>query len=265
VHPHAALAVDWARPWLAPYRAVGEAAAHHIAAGASVADALDLCARGVPQAPRFVPQAALPAGTAYESFIDARGSVPTRDTLHDFFNGLVWLVHPQLKWQLHTAHARAIEQRGRGPTRGSLRDTLTLLDENGALLQAPAEIEAALARRDWHALFVTHRAAWAGARLQLVGHALLEKLAAPRTAITAHVLLVPDAGPADLPVHGQGDPGVAAHKPFLPMPVLGVPGWWPANASPGFYADTAVFRPAPQDPARPRPTQGIGLKDRPAP
>ena len=33
-------------------------------------------------------------------------------------------------------------------------------------------------------------------------------------------------------------------KPFLPLPVLGVPGWWPANENPGFYDDADVFRPA---------------------
>lgn len=33
---------------------------------------------------------------------------------------------------------------------------------------------------------------------------------------------------------------------FRPLPVLGVPGWWPANQDPGFYDDAAVFRPAPQ-------------------
>jgi len=34
-----------------------------------------------------------------------------------------------------------------------------------------------------------------------------------------------------------------ATKPFSPLPVLGVPGWWPANAAPGFYDDAQVFRP----------------------
>ena len=42
--------------------------------------------------------------------------------------------------------------------------------------------------------------------------------------------------------------GGAAHLPGMvasltPLPVLGVPGWWPDNADPGFYADTSVFRP----------------------
>ena len=32
-------------------------------------------------------------------------------------------------------------------------------------------------------------------------------------------------------------------KPFSPLPVLGVPGWWDANQDPAFYEDTRVFRP----------------------
>ena len=38
-----------------------------------------------------------------------------------------------------------------------------------------------------------------------------------------------------------------ATKPFAHLPVLGVPGWWPDNASPDFYADASVFR-APRPP-----------------
>ena len=34
-----------------------------------------------------------------------------------------------------------------------------------------------------------------------------------------------------------------AGKPFSPLPVLGVPGWWPANEDAVFYADPLVFRP----------------------
>jgi hypothetical protein len=32
-------------------------------------------------------------------------------------------------------------------------------------------------------------------------------------------------------------------KPFLPLPVLGVPAWWSANEEMGFYEDPQVFRP----------------------
>jgi len=34
-----------------------------------------------------------------------------------------------------------------------------------------------------------------------------------------------------------------ADKPFVPLPVLGVPGWWLPNEAPVFYADAQVFRP----------------------
>ena len=131
--------------------------------------------------------------------------------------------------------AAAIARDGVQPRRGPLRDALTLFDENGALLQAPAPLWQALCQRDWAALFITHRALWAEARLTLVGHALLEQLAtAPRKPLTAHVL------PADTVL--AMDEAAWAAKPFSPLPVLGVPGWWPANADPSFYADAAVFR-----------------------
>ena len=39
-----------------------------------------------------------------------------------------------------------------------------------------------------------------------------------------------------------------ATKPFTPLPVLGVPGWWPENSGAAFYDDPRVFRP-------PRPPQ----------
>ena len=43
------------------------------------------------------------------------------------------------------------------------------------------------------------------------------------------------------PVILQAGPGCRAHTP---LPVLGLPGWWPANEAPAFYADPQVFRPA---------------------
>ncbi|PTT87140.1 DUF3025 domain-containing protein, partial [Pelomonas sp. HMWF004] len=69
----------------------------------------------------------------------------------------------------------------------------------------------------------------------VVGHALLEKLLTPRKPLCARVLVVDDLDAPILPV----DLTPAA---LPPLPVLGIPGWWPANAEPGFYADAAVFR-----------------------
>ncbi|MFW9622167.1 MAG: DUF3025 domain-containing protein, partial [Macromonas sp.] len=55
----------------------------------------------------------------------------------------------------------------------------------------------------------------------------------------------PDATihPWDAWLAQQLAPDWLARKPFTPLPVLGVPGWWPANADPTFYADAQVFRP----------------------
>ena len=234
--------IDLATPWLAPLGPALGRAWRNWQAGASVADALNGAgaARRQPPGPGevlpcFVPQTALPAGEAYEAFIHRSGQVPTRDNLHDFFNGLVWLALPAIKRRLNTLQAGEIARHGVGAVRGPLRDALTLFDEGGALLQGPPALLQALRDRDWQALFITHRALWAEASLVIAGHALLEKLAtAPRKALTAHVLL---ADPLALDAAGW------AAKPFAPLPVLGVPGWWPANEAPGFYDDAAVFRP----------------------
>jgi hypothetical protein len=229
-------AIDWRAPWLAPYADVAAPVLQRLEQGDSMAAALDASRSAV----RFVPQAELPEGDAYEAFIRRSGRVPTRDNLHDFFNGLVWLRFPALKRRLNELHAAQIAAEGIAPARGPLRDALTLFDENGAWWQAPAELAQALQRRDWRALFVEHRALWPQARLTLVGHALLEKLVQPRKAITAHLWAsTDDVGAA------QGITASSwAGKPFLPLPVLGVPGWWPANQNPGFYDDAGVFRAA---------------------
>lgn len=229
-------------PWLAPYRALGRGVALEVVAGRTVAQALNATPGACPV--RFVAPAECPAGEAYEAFIARTGCVPTRENAHDLFNGLVWLRFGALKARLNALHARQIERHGVGRTRGAVRDALTLFDENAALLQAPAALADALQRRDWQALFVEHRAAWAGARLTLFGHALLEKLLQPRKPITAHVRVLPTTQSLDaLPADVLSPPWLAEH-PHCPLPVLGVPGWWAANEERNFYGDASVFRPA---------------------
>lgn len=195
----------------------------------------------------FAPQSALPDGTAYEQYIWETRRVPTRDNLHDFFNGLVWLRFPHTKRRLNALQAQAIAAHGVRAVRGPLRDALTLFDENGALLHAPEPLWEALRERDWQALFVDLRPLWREARLVLFGHALLEKLVSPRKSIVAHVYQSRAAinciADLDAWLAHDIDPQRWAHKPFVPLPVLGVPGWWPANEDAAFYADPLVFRP----------------------
>ena len=241
-------AIDWSRPWLGPWRLRGEPLAA-VAGASGLVAALNDAVAAQPVALRagplrFVDQCEQPAGEAYEAFIARTAAVPTRPNLHDFFNGLAWLVHPALKRRLNELQAAQIDAAAPGSPRGAVRDALTLLDENGALLQAPQRLVEALRARDWLALFITHRTAWAEARLELFGHALLEKLVQPRAAITAHVWIVPQ-GIDDMTsrLADTLTPEWLAAKPFLPLPVLGVPGWWAANDVPAFYRDATVFRP----------------------
>ncbi|WP_100411753.1 DUF3025 domain-containing protein [Acidovorax sp. 69] len=236
--------VDWGAPWLSAVRDPGVRVQREVFEGKPVAEALNVLSMA---SVRFVPQSELPEGTAYEQYIWDTRRVPTRNNLHDFFNGLVWHQFPHTKRRLNQLQAQAIAADGVQAVRGRLRDALTVFDENGAVLQAPDALWDALRARDWQALFVDLRPLWREARLMLFGHALLEKLVSPRKTMVAHVYQAPVAinsvANLDAWLAQAVQPGLWATKPFTPMPVLGVPGWWPANEAPGFYADAQVFRP----------------------
>lgn len=256
--------IDWTRPWFAPWRGAGEAAAAAVSGGARVCDALN--ANGTSPV-RFVPQDALPAGQAYERHIFETATCPTREGLHDFFNGLCWMAMPQSKRRLNALQAAEIGRQGVGAVRGPVRDAITVFDENGALLAAPEPLWEALLARQWRRLFVELRPLWSQARLVLFGHALLEKLVQPRKDMTAHVwrvpaplsLITPEGSHADAASSAAARSALAgwdewlaaqltapalASKPFTPLPVLGVPGWCPDSEDPAFYEDAQVFRPA---------------------
>lgn len=239
--------IDWRTPWLAPFADIGQAVAASVAAGASVHAALNAApAPGIVPV-RFVPQSALPPGEAYESYIFSCNCCPTRDGLHDFFNGLCWLHLPLTKQRLNRLQAAQIQADGIRSVRGKVRDALTLFDENAAFLQAPDALWNALAAKDWRTLFIDLRPLWRQAHLLLFGHALLEKLTSPRKAITAHVFRAQPAARSlaalDAWIAADLSAEKLARKPFAHLPVLGVPGWWPANEDPVFYDDVSVFRP----------------------
>ena len=255
----AVAALDWQQPWLAPWRTEVAGLLAQFEAGQSVAGALNALNErgssldGTPwRAPvRFVAQSELPAGQAYEHFIFETRQVPTRDNLHDLFNGLCWLQFPHTKRRLNALQAAQIAVGGVLPTRGPVRDALTVFDENAALLVAPQALWDALLARQWQRLFVELRPLWREAQLVLFGHALLEKLAHPRKSITAHVYLGMPA-PGVLDSSDSLDRWLAhdlsaaklAGKPFAPLQVLGVPGWWADNENFSFYDDSNIFRPA---------------------
>ncbi|MGB4118071.1 MAG: DUF3025 domain-containing protein [Polaromonas sp.] len=231
--------IDWTAPWLAPYAATALEFS-----GNDIAQTLNK----VSHSPvRFVSQSALPDGQAYEQFIFDTQTVPTRDNLHDFFNGMCWLTFPQTKKKLNQLQAEQLAIGGVQKTRGAVRDALTLFDENAAFFIAPQPLWDALIAKDWQRLFVKLRPMWADAQLVLFGHALLEKLVTPRKPITAHIYRAQAATDSianlDAWIAADLSAEKLAGKPFAPLPVLGVPGWWAENEKLSFYEDILVFRP----------------------
>ncbi len=256
--------IIWSRPWLANVRAAGEAIAQapdwRLELNRRVTELGVRNHRNLPI--QFVAQSDLPAGLAYEAFISQTGCVPTRDNLHDFFNALVWLTFPRIKVQLNALQAGEIERAAAENTsrpRGSLRDAATIFDENAVLLlTARHELVQALRAHQWEDVFVRRRKDFVqGCEVFLFGHALMEKLLAPYKAITGHAWVVtldiPDAAPLaadadtdpqqwiDITVARQLAQGLSTAD-FSPLPLLGVPGWWP-DQDQEFYQDITVFRP----------------------
>ena len=186
----------------------------------------------------------------YEAGIARTGYVPTRSNLHDFFNALIFLHFPRAKAQLNRLQSAAIARDGVREVRGSVRDAATLIDENAVLIITErADMVELLRGHDWLALFQERRAVW---KLEVsvvaFGHALLEKLVRPYKAITAHAVHV--SLPSSSPIH-EIDSWIAeslderlSSSRLMPLPVLGIPGWWMQNENPDFYADRTVFRPA---------------------
>jgi hypothetical protein len=237
--------IDWQAPWWQPWHELGEQVVAQVNAGATVHEALNACIVDCPI--RFAAQSALPEGMAYEAFIFETKTVPTRDNLHDFFNGLAWLRFPLIKARLNALQYAQIQKNGVQQLRGAMRDALTLFDENAAFLctDLHAPIIAALRKHDWPSVFQTHRSLLAAHPPVLFGHALLEKLVSPYKSIVAHVFPAQGAMNSealDANITGQLGENSLLPKPFVPLPVLGVPGWWVTNESPDFYADSTVFR-----------------------
>jgi hypothetical protein len=259
-HPGITAAIDWTQPWL---QAVKPLAMEILAEGGWRAGlnraAAALAIRNHQGHPvQFVAQEDLLAGMAYESYISQTGCVPTRDNLHDFFNGLIWCHFPAVKVALNRLQSAELHKTGHsgaGVVRGKLRDGATIFDENAALFLTTNGAQAdALRAHDWRSLLVAGRLLYGQHNeVRLFGHALIEKLVKPYKAITAHAwvlnispeyFLLTEAQKAawiDATVASQIQEGLSTAS-FTPLPVLGVPGWWPGQSA-AFYDDVSVFRP----------------------
>lgn len=217
---------------------------------------------------KFVAQDALPEGQGYEHFIATTGNIPTRNNLHDLFNGSIWLTFPKTKALLNYYHMDELAKPGNGDSRGRVRDTITVFDENGAVLvTANPSIGEALIDFDWQGSLVTPRDDFdhpyqakpqAKAAVYIFGHALLEQLIQPHKALCAHSTVIHveaeffalplaerlaclDKYLADKMDELLSQQAVTPRQ-LAPLPILGVPHYWAQNADPSFYEDSYVFR-----------------------
>jgi len=211
---------------------------------------------------RFVPPAAVSRefSAQYEVRIFQTGEVQTRpDNWHDLFNALVWLAFPKTKAVLNGHHYDEIRARRGERLRGTARDVLTLFDEGGIVVAAAgAELPVLLRGFRWKELFWRRRAeVLRSMRFYVFGHAIYEKALEPYRGVTAKALIV-DVAPEllEAPLARQlpeldaraadyfsGLEALASTRTLSPLPILGIPGWEPANAREEYYDDRAQFRP----------------------
>lgn len=211
---------------------------------------------------QFVENAVLEAdGRYYEHFIYETQQIPTRaENWHDFFGALIWCLFPKTKALLNQLHMAEIAEHGQ-QQRSKLRNKLTLLDECGVLLcLEPEQLAHAefLRQHQWQQSFVTKRSDWwQGVRPVIFGHAIYEMATMPFIGLTAkcYFMSVPE-GFCDwsltdtytfldekLEQQIANTSLLLDNQQLTPLPLLGVPHWYPTNSEQTFYANTEYFRP----------------------
>ncbi len=199
----------------------------------------------------------------YEQRAYLAGEVQTRsNNWHDLFNALVWRVFPRTKAAINLMHYRTHQEEPQSTAgRGTARDVLTLFDESGVVIaSARDELSEMLRQHQWNSLFWQRRSEVTGnMRFFVFGHSLYEKALRPYIGLTGKALILPvspdffalplasqlteiDAMMAE---HFLGPDSLRTTSSLSPLPLLGVPGWWPDNNHEIFYENTRYFCPAP--------------------
>ncbi|HPT57415.1 MAG TPA: DUF3025 domain-containing protein [Casimicrobium sp.] len=247
----------------APYRpAYAEISNHSRRSGKTVTEkpvraepqAKGLTATHAASIPRLIPPPvrALGALDFERALVDRNELIVRPDNLHDTMNAIVWHTFPRTKRiisEIHVSLGAANTANGR-PRR---RDVLTLFDEAGAIIVSQRDdLKALHQAHEWKALFVEHRAEFQkDVRVILFGHGTLEQLGAkPHQGLTVKALWLPLAPSTPLPEIDAwmaeriaNGALLATDEHRLPLPILGVPGWFTDNDEPTCYDDTDVFRP----------------------
>ncbi|GAB4194808.1 MAG: hypothetical protein Tsb002_26710 [Wenzhouxiangellaceae bacterium] len=187
-------------------------------------------------------------------------TVPMRGgNWHDVFNALMWLSFPATKHALNQIHINAPVIPGR---RSRSRDFATLFDEAGVIVTyADGSPDHFNRNHDWQQLFIGQRSQWWQSwRPFIIGHGLYEQSLKPYIGLTAKAFYWPveqSFYTLDLTRQYQQLDRDISHwlttqtdlssRHLMPLPLLGIPGWWKANQDAGFYANRNYFRPRRQD------------------
>ena len=215
---------------------------------------------------KIVPQEGRPGHFEqhYAPRIYLSGEIQTRTrNWHDFFQLLTWFIFPRTKAAINAIHIPQARERlasGAAPGRRTpIENTLSLFDEGGAVIVAGDGTLLQLIRDfRWKELFWQRRGELAG-KLDCVtfGHAMYEKALSPYLGMTANAILIEADGDyfsldragrlawIDARLAAIFEQGERYRQPrdLQPFPILGMPGWDPANAAEAYYDNTDYFRP----------------------
>ncbi len=215
---------------------------------------------------RIVPQDGRPQRFEehYAPRIYVSGELQTRrNNWHDFFQFLSWLLFPRAKAAINALHVPQAQARiagaGDAGRRTPLENMLSLFDEGGAVLLSSDPTLLQLIREfRWRELFWERRSeVERHLRCISFGHGLYEKALQPYVGMTANAILLDveasvlaqplDAllGVVDERLTALFDAGTPYARPrdLQPFPILGMPGWDPANADAVYYDNARYFRP----------------------
>lgn len=208
--------------------------------------------------PKFVCQSQLPEQQSYyEQIIYQQGVIPTRsNSWHDLFNGLIWCLFPNTKLKLNQQHVDDIQQFGLSP-RTPRRNHITHFDECGVVMAcSEPKLLDMLTNHQWQDVFITYRHLW-GREIQgfVFGHANYEMLLNPFIGLTGKWLavkvddsfwqssLADQYTMLDTQLAARVGAGIFnSQNPLLPLPLLGIPGWYEDNQQHSFYANKDYFR-----------------------
>ncbi len=199
----------------------------------------------------------------YEERVFKTGIISTREqSWHDLFNAFIWILFPLTKILLNELHMQELYKQP-GKKRTPARDAITHLDESGIIIASTdTDLLQSLKAHQWQQAFVKQRSCWLPGVQQttgafVFGHGMYEKAFKPFIGFTgkAYCLTVPDDFFSlskieqykildlllrdDIKKHNR----LADSRYLSPLPILGVPGWFPANKEPEFYDNKDYFRP----------------------